>query len=74
MARRMLRLRLLQSLQMMGSPRSLSEIDSVGLLDLLRLLLRWQIGRVALPSARLAALDLPHDSFAILGHLSPTGS
>ena len=54
--------------------RSLSEIDSVSWLGLVRHLRRWQIGRIALLSAHFAALDLPHDPFAILGHLSPTDS
>ena len=55
-------------------PRSLSGIDSVGWFGLAQQLLRWQNGRVALLSAHFAALDLPHDPFAILGHLFPTGS
>ena len=55
-------------------PRSLSGIDSVGWLGLVRHLRRWQIGLIALLSTRFAALDLPHDPFVILGRLSPTGS
>ena len=54
--------------------RSLSEIDSVSWLGLVQHVRSWQIGRVALLSAHFAALDLPHDLFAILGHLSPTDS
>ena len=56
------------------APRSLSGIDSVDWLGLAQHLRRWQIGRVALLSARFVALDLPHDPFAILGHLFPTDS
>ena len=55
-------------------PRNLSGIDSVGWLGLTRHLLRLQTGQIALLSTRLAALDLPHDPFATLGHLFPTDS
>jgi len=46
----------------------------VGWLGLAQHLRRWQNGQIALLSSRLAALDLLHDHFAILGRLSPTDS
>ena len=56
------------------TPRSLSGIDSVGWVGLERHLLRWPNGLIALLFAPFAALDLPLDPFAILGHLFPTGA
>ena len=55
-------------------PRSLSEIGVRGWFGLERHLLRWPNGLLALLFAPFAALDLPLDPFAILGHLFLTGA
>ena len=54
--------------------RSLSEIALVGRLGLARHLRRLQNGPIALLTSRLAALDVSHDPFGVLGRLSPPDS